>query len=435
MKKFILALTALLVMTVSASAMSYEQARQQALFLTDKMAYELNLTDAQYEAAYEINLDYLMGVRTVDDLYGTYWERRRLDFSYILLSWQYRAFCDAAYFFRPLYWDAGYWHFGIYARYPHRDYFFFGRPTFYVEYRGGHAWHMNGGRSWYRSRHYRPAVRHDNRYYGMRDGFSRGDFGNGYRGNPNSATSFGAARRPPVMGGSSFGNGKGKNNGNGNSFGNSNGNSFGSGKRPAIGGARTSNGSSFGNANRESSTRSTETKGGSSFGGHRSGSVTSVPRNTFSPSTSTGGSSSNESTGSSFGRRPSSSSNSTFGGSRRSSSFGSNSGSSSFGNSSGSSSFGNSSGSSSFGGSRRSSSFGSGKSSSPSTSSGSSSFGGSRRSSSSFGSSRSSGSSFGSSRSGGSSFGSSRGGGSSFGSSRSGGNSNRGGGSSFGGHR
>ena len=391
MKKFILALTALLVMTVSASAMSYEQARQQALFLTDKMAYELNLTDAQYEAAYEINLDYLMGVRTVDALYGTYWERRRLDFSYILLSWQYRAFCDAAYFFRPLYWDAGYWHFGIYARYPHRDYFFFGRPTFYVEYRGGHAWHMNGGRSWYRSRHYRPAVRHDNRYHGMRDGFSRGDFGNGYRGNPNSATSFGAARRPPVMGGSSFGNGKGKNNGNGNSFG--------SGKRPAIGGARTSNGSSFGNANRESSTRSTETKGGSSFGGHRSGSVTSVPRNTFSPSTSTAGSSSNESTGSSFGHRPSSSSNSTFGGSRRSSSFGSNSGSSSFGNSSGSSSFG---------GSRRSSSFGSGKSS---------------------------GRSFGGSRSSGSSFGSSRSGGSSFGSSRSGGNSNRGGGSSFGGHR
>ena len=391
MKKFILALTALLVLTVSASAMSYEQARQQALFLTDKMAYELNLTDAQYEAAYEINLDYLMGVRTVDDLYGTYWERRRLDFSYILLSWQYRAFCDAAYFFRPLYWDAGYWHFGIYARYPHRDYFFFGRPTFYVEYRGGHAWHMNGGRSWYRSRHYRPAVRHDNRYHGMRDGFSRGDFGNGYRGNPNSATSFGAARRPPVMGGSSFGNGKGKNNGNGNSFG--------SGKRPAIGGARTSNGNSFGNANRESSTRSTETKGGSSFGGHRSGSVTSVPRNTFSPSTSTGGSSSNESTDSSFGRRPSSSSNSTFGGSRRSSSFGSNSGSSSFGNSSGSS------------------------------------FGGSRRSSSSFGGSKSSGSSFGGSRSSGSSFGSSRSGGSSFGSSRSGGNSNRGGGSSFGGHR
>lgn len=50
MKRFILALAALLTITVSASAMSYQQARDQALFLTDKMAYELNLTDEQYEA-------------------------------------------------------------------------------------------------------------------------------------------------------------------------------------------------------------------------------------------------------------------------------------------------------------------------------------------------------------------------------------------------
>ena len=48
MKKFIIALVAMFMMTsTSASAMSYEQARQQALFLTDKMAYELNLTDDQ----------------------------------------------------------------------------------------------------------------------------------------------------------------------------------------------------------------------------------------------------------------------------------------------------------------------------------------------------------------------------------------------------
>ena len=57
MKKMMIVLTALLTMAVSANAMSYAQAREQALFLTDKMAYELNLNDAQYEAAYEINLD------------------------------------------------------------------------------------------------------------------------------------------------------------------------------------------------------------------------------------------------------------------------------------------------------------------------------------------------------------------------------------------
>ena len=82
MKKFILALVTLFTLTVSANAMSYEQARRQALFLTDKMAYELNLTDEQYEAAYEINLDYLMSINDYSDLYGVYWTQRNLDLSY-----------------------------------------------------------------------------------------------------------------------------------------------------------------------------------------------------------------------------------------------------------------------------------------------------------------------------------------------------------------
>ena len=62
MKKMMIALVAMLTIAATGKAMSYEQARNEALFLTDKMAYELNLTDAQYEAAFEINLDYLMGV-------------------------------------------------------------------------------------------------------------------------------------------------------------------------------------------------------------------------------------------------------------------------------------------------------------------------------------------------------------------------------------
>ena len=354
MKKFIFALIAMVMMTVSATAMSYEQARQQALFLTDKMAYELNLTDEQYEAAYEINLDYLMGVRTVDDLYGLYWERRNLDLSYILLSWQYRAFCDAAYFYRPLYWNAGYWHFGVYARYPYRDYFFFGRPTVYIEYRGGHSWHMNGGRSWYRDRRICPP--HHNNYFGMRDGFRRGDFGNGYSGNPSSRTQFGTAQRPPMMnnGIMSFGNANRNNSSFGNanrnnSFGNGNVNGnnaqFGSGRRSS---ASSRGNSAFGSNGRESSTRSTVGNSQSSFGSRRSGSTTSTPRNTFSPSSNEGSSSSS---GSNFGsgRRSSSS----FGGGRGSSSFGSSSRPSapSVAPSRGNSSFGGSrSGGSSFGG-------------------------------------------------------------------------------------
>ena len=179
MKKMMMTLIAMLTMTVSANAMSFEQARNEALFLTDKMAYELNLTDEQYEACYEINLDYLMGVTGRADVFGTYWERRNLDLSYILYDWQWQAYIAATYFYRPLYWEAGYWHFGIYARYPHRDYFYFGRPHFYATYRGGHAWHRIGGHGYYYGRrdHFRPTGGH---HVGMRDNWHNGHYRNGH---------------------------------------------------------------------------------------------------------------------------------------------------------------------------------------------------------------------------------------------------------------
>ena len=260
MKKFIIALVAMFTMTfTTASAMSYEQARQQALFLTDKMAYELNLTDDQYEAAYEVNLDYLMGINTYDDLYGVYWRQRNLDLSYILLDWQYRAFCDATYFYRPLYWDGGYWHFGIYARYPRRDYYFFGRPHFYVSYRGDHCWRVNGGRSWYHGRSYGRPFAGGQPRMGMRDGFNRGDYGRGQ--------SFGnmqrqSSTRTTVTRDRNFGNGSFHNSRVESNRNNNGGGTFG-------GGTFGSRNNSRSNMSRDFTPRST-TPNSSSFGGNRS---------------------------------------------------------------------------------------------------------------------------------------------------------------------
>lgn len=260
MKKFIIALVAMFTMTfTTASAMSYEQARQQALFLTDKMAYELNLTDDQYEAAYEVNLDYLMGINTYDDLYGVYWRQRNLDLSYILLDWQYRAFCDATYFYRPLYWDGGFWHFGIYARYPRRDYFFFGRPHFYVSYRGDHCWRVNGGRSWYHGRAYGRPFAGGQPRMGMRDGFNRGDYGRGQ--------SFGnmqrqSSTRTTVTRDRNFGNGSFHNSRVESNRNNNGGGTFG-------GGTFGSRNNSRSNMSRDFTPRST-TPNSSSFGGNRS---------------------------------------------------------------------------------------------------------------------------------------------------------------------
>ena len=166
---------AMMTIALNANAMSFTQAQREALFLTDKMAYELNLTDEQYDACYEINLDYLMSVSTVDDLYGTYWTRRNYDLGYVLFDWQLEAFRAASYFYRPLYWDAGCWHFVIYARYPRRTFFYFSHPTVYVSYRGGHSWRMNGGHSYYHGHQDRfRSARTE--HVGMRDRFDNRRF-------------------------------------------------------------------------------------------------------------------------------------------------------------------------------------------------------------------------------------------------------------------
>lgn len=354
MKKILLALVALLTLTTSAQAMSYEQARERALFLTDKMAYELNLTDDQYEAAYEVNLDYLMTVNTYDDLYGDYWRQRNLDLSYILLDWQYRSFCAASYFYRPIYWNAGCWHFGIYARYPHRTYFYFGRPHFYAVYRGGHSWRTNGGRSWYHGRTYGGPRPGSDRRWGMRDGFDRGDYGHGYHGNKPARFGNGSQNHGQAIGNRHFGSGdRGSSTRNNTDKGSSSVN----GRPSSNGGFRFGGSSSTTTPNRTF----TPTNGNSTNNRVNSSTSSSTPTRTFGGSRSSGSSS--------FGGNSSSSSNRSFGGSNRSSSsnrsFGGNSSSSSnrsFGGSSSSSSnrsFGGSSSSSSnrsFGGFSRSSS-------------------------------------------------------------------------------
>ena len=348
MKKIMMTRVAMLTIAATGNAMSYEQARNEALFLTDKMAYELNLTDDQYEAAYEINLDYLMGVTSYDDVYGTYWERRNLDLSYILFDWQWQAFINATYFYRPLYWDGGYWHFGIYARYPHRDYFFFGRPVFYASYRGGHAWHHVGGHGYYYSHrdHYRPA---GHEHFGMHDRWNRGDYRANHHSSHPSNNNFGGRRhsstRTTVNNDRSFGHRDSGNNnrnhgsnnsnyGNNRNYGNNsnsgrgfghNSNSGNTSHRPTVSDSRPSHSSgSFGGGSSRSSSSSYSS--GSFSGGSNRSSSSSYSSGSFNGGSNRSSSSSHSS--GSFGGGSSSSSHSSHssgsfgGGSSRSSSSG-----------------------------------------------------------------------------------------------------------------
>ena len=381
-----MALVAMLTIAASGNAMSYEQARNEALFLTDKMAYELNLNEEQYEAAYEINLDYLMGVTSYDDVYGTYWERRNLDLSYVLLDWQWQAFIAASYFYRPLYWRDGFWHFGIYARYPHRDYFYFGRPTFYATYRGGHAWHRHGGNGYYYGHrsHFRPVGGRS--HFGMLDRWNRGDYRHGNHGGP-GGRSYGGGRNSSTRIGGPDGHGRGD-------YGRGRGD-YGRGRND-YGRGRNDNGRGSGSFGGYRDRGSYRDRGTSSYSGSRDRGSIGSGRSNFSGGRSTGSSygsgrsfSGGRSTGTSYG------SGRSFSGGRSTSSSYSSGRSYGGGRSySGGSSYsgGRSSSSSHFSGGRSSSSFGGGRSGG--------SFGGGR-SGGSFGGGRSCGGSFGGGRSGG----------------------------------
>ena len=151
MKRLLLSF-AMLFAVLSANALGYDEARERALYLTDKMAYELNLTDEQYESVYQINLEYFLSINSVADLDGMYWNYRDEDLRYILWDTQYSLYCTLDYFFHPIRWYRSAWYYPIFHRYG-RGIYFYSRPSFYYSYRGG-LWvgRHRGGPSPFRGR-------------------------------------------------------------------------------------------------------------------------------------------------------------------------------------------------------------------------------------------------------------------------------------------
>jgi len=136
MKKILL--TLLVVMSsASAFAMSSYRARQEAWFLTDKMAYELYLTEDQMQDVYEINYDYFRSLVNYSLPYTLEYNRRLDDLSFVLTSWQWRKFRAIEDFVTPVKVVNRTWSFVIYNRYV-RGLNYYNKPKGYSIYIGGH---------------------------------------------------------------------------------------------------------------------------------------------------------------------------------------------------------------------------------------------------------------------------------------------------------
>ena len=133
----------LLTFSITIEAMSYSVARGNALYLTDKIHYELDLTDAQADAVYEINLDYFLCIEGPDDIYGLYWNRRNRDLQYVLTPEQYKVFIVTEYFFKPLLWESGTLLLTVYKTYRNVGLYFYDKPSVYATYKGGNNKNAN----------------------------------------------------------------------------------------------------------------------------------------------------------------------------------------------------------------------------------------------------------------------------------------------------
>ena len=69
--------------------------------------------------------------------FGIWWDRRNADLRFVLNSWQYDKYVALNHFYRPVAWKAGGWTFAVYSHYG-RDRFFHAHPKVFVSYKGGH---------------------------------------------------------------------------------------------------------------------------------------------------------------------------------------------------------------------------------------------------------------------------------------------------------
>lgn len=131
-----------------ASAMSVEQSRNEAWFLTDKMAHELRLSNYQWDDVYEVNYDYFRALGHVTANYSSNIRMREQKLMYILTVAQWNEYCRLSYFTTPCVAVNGNWSFTIYTRYS-RDRFFDRNHNVVFTYNGNRT----GWDNYYRDRH------------------------------------------------------------------------------------------------------------------------------------------------------------------------------------------------------------------------------------------------------------------------------------------
>lgn len=148
LKTFLIGIMMLVSTAMVAQPMNYNAIRNNARFLTDRMAYTLGISNiALLDDIYRINYDYIYGLNEyLDDIalgyrYDDYMDicaERDFALRMLLGDVIWNRLIGYDYFYRPIVFSNHRWHFGIYLHDHNRDFFHYSVPRYYHEYRGGH---------------------------------------------------------------------------------------------------------------------------------------------------------------------------------------------------------------------------------------------------------------------------------------------------------
>lgn len=236
MKNFFAILTLAIASVTATFAMSTHTIRENARFLSDRMAYELGLDMMQYEDCYEINYDFISAIdRVMDDV--VYGYQDAIDQYYDLLDWrnddlrmvltasQFARFCALEYFFRPIQTYGNTWRFRIHQIYSNHSYYYYRVPSCYHSYRGAHS-HFHHANGFYGGRYHHEIAPHYHHLHGHADyhNYHHNDFGHQRHERPHHQPSSIRGDRPsqhhdshrPGNGGHDNGHGNSHDRGHGN---------------------------------------------------------------------------------------------------------------------------------------------------------------------------------------------------------------------------
>ncbi len=131
-----------------AQPMNYNAMRNNARFLTDRMAYTLGINSPLLlDDIYRINYDYIYAINEyLDDIalgyryddYMSICAERDFALQMLLGDALWSRIMTYDYFYRPIVFENRRWHFGIYMHDWDRGHYYFNTPRYYDNYRGGH---------------------------------------------------------------------------------------------------------------------------------------------------------------------------------------------------------------------------------------------------------------------------------------------------------